>query len=156
MFLPRDKTSVKFSKTLLGERTSLCSTATANPFVLASLSMKYMDNAVDWKRRSSAATMSVQLENDRRGRSAPLHRNLRRSPALIVCQLGGPRNVPRAAAMAQRWSARLPILQSAPNDLQKGKFVANAKPVSIRSQDWFDNLDKIDMVAFHQAVHRRS
>jgi hypothetical protein len=37
MFLPRDKTSVKFSKTALGERASLCSTATANPFVLASL-----------------------------------------------------------------------------------------------------------------------
>jgi hypothetical protein len=59
-------------------------------------------------------------------------------------------------AAAQRWSAHLPILQSAPNDLQKGKFVANAKPASLRSQDWFDNLDKIDMVAFHPTVHRRS
>jgi hypothetical protein len=40
--------------------------------------------------------------------------------------------------------------------LQKGKFVANAKPASLRSQGWFDNLDKIDMVAFHSTVHRRS
>jgi hypothetical protein len=85
MFLQRDKTSVKFSKTVLEERASFCSTATANPFVLASLSMKCMDNAIDWKRRSSAATMSVQQENDGRGRSVPLHRNPRRSPALIVC-----------------------------------------------------------------------
>jgi hypothetical protein len=69
MFLPRDKTSVKFSKTVLGERASLCSTATANPFVLASLSMKCMDNGIDWKPRSSAATMSVQRENDGWGRS---------------------------------------------------------------------------------------
>jgi hypothetical protein len=55
--------------------------------------------------------------------------------------------------MAQRQSAPNLILQSAPNDLQKGKFVANAKPASLRSQDWFDSLD---MVAFHQAVDRRS
>jgi hypothetical protein len=59
MFLPRDKTSVKFSKTVLRERASLCSTATANPFVLASLSMKYMDNAVDWKRHSTLASIST-------------------------------------------------------------------------------------------------
>jgi anaerobic selenocysteine-containing dehydrogenase len=58
--------------------------------------------------------------------------------------------------MAQRESAHLPILQSAPNDLRKGKFVANAKPASLRSQDWFDNLDKIDMVAFHPTVSGRA
>jgi hypothetical protein len=44
---------------------------------------------------------ALQRDEDRRGRSVPLHRNPRRSPALIVCQVGAPQNVPRAAAMAQ-------------------------------------------------------
>jgi hypothetical protein len=29
------------------------------------------------------------------------------------------------------------------------KKVASAKPGSLRSQDWFDSPDKIDVVAFH-------
>jgi hypothetical protein len=63
---------------------------------------------------SSAETTLREQVTDR---MAPgVVRNARRSPALIVCQVLAPRNLPRSAAMAQR-------PQSAPDNLEKGKFL---------------------------------
>jgi NAD(P)-dependent dehydrogenase (short-subunit alcohol dehydrogenase family) len=58
------RTSVKFSKTVLGEGASLCSTATHHPFVLASLSMKHGLRVLEPRGRGSIVNISLMYGHE--------------------------------------------------------------------------------------------